>query len=58
VFQFAVLSSRMSTLGRTAAIDGLARKMSMSSPTGSKAVNPFGTMVQKVSSSIEVARVR
>src|SRR5688572_22356477 len=35
VFQLAVLSRRITTFGRVASIVGLARKMSVSSPTGS-----------------------
>ena len=37
VFQFAVLSRMMRTFGRSAAMLGLARNMSVSSFTGSKA---------------------
>src|SRR5437867_12664461 len=40
VFQFAVLSTKISTFGRTAVNAGLARKMSVSSLTGSNTGQP------------------
>src|SRR5438270_2675774 len=40
VLQLAVLSTKMSTFGRSAVIVGLARKMSVSSLTGSNTVQP------------------